>query len=292
MLTGTALKHYYTSIKPNPQITQLPEICENIRQTFEGAEFKRSMLTRWNNLTFQTIIDDNQSKNIETCLQLLIDELRTTQMSLPRNFQDDASLQNKLLTACQSQPSCSIACSTPANSSLALINNLRLSINTFLAVNKSTQQAQYNTSSNTTNRNINNINPNPNPNPNPNLNSNSNEELIFIDRKYHGQHNRHSGTSKRSSTQKCFICRKTGCWSSRHSADERARAREKFHNNFRKIADTRFDQYIAEFEGQEEDLGDISETEIEALIKETENLGLTDSGLFMTEAGPLNNNNA
>ncbi|RKF74098.1 hypothetical protein GcM1_241106 [Golovinomyces cichoracearum] len=49
---------------------------------------------------------------------------------------------------------------------------------------------------------------------------------------------------------------------------------------------------MAEFEGKEEDIGEISETEIEALIKETENLGLTDSGLFMTEAGPLDNNNA
>ncbi|KAI0996973.1 hypothetical protein K3495_g11212 [Podosphaera aphanis] len=100
MLTGTALRHYYTSIKPNPRITQFPEICKSIRQTFEGPEFKRNMSTRWNNLTFQTIIDDNSSKSIETCLQLLIDELRTTQMSLPRNFQGDASLQNKLLTAC------------------------------------------------------------------------------------------------------------------------------------------------------------------------------------------------
>ncbi|KAI1006517.1 hypothetical protein K3495_g1708 [Podosphaera aphanis] len=124
------------------------------------------MLTRWNNLTFQTIIDDNSTKSIETCLQLLIDELRTTQMSLPRNFQDDASLQNKLLTACQSHPSCSIACSTPANSSLALINNLRSSINTFLAINKSKQQTQYLTNSDTTS----------------NMNNVINEELFFIDR--------------------------------------------------------------------------------------------------------------
>lgn len=140
MLKGTALKHYYTSIKPNPRITQLCEICDNIRQTFEGEEFKRSMLTRWNNITLRSVIEKNPSKDIETCLQILVDELRSIQMSLTRNFQNDISLQNKLLTACQNHPACSIACSTPASSSLALINNLRSSINTYLAVTKVTEQ--------------------------------------------------------------------------------------------------------------------------------------------------------
>ncbi|KAI1006518.1 hypothetical protein K3495_g1709 [Podosphaera aphanis] len=73
---------------------------------------------------------------------------------------------------------------------------------------------------------------------------------------------------------------------------ERARARAKFHDKFRKRADTQFDQYAAEFEGQEEDIGNISEAEIKAIIKDTENFEITDSGIFMTEAGPLDKNSA
>ncbi|KAI0996972.1 hypothetical protein K3495_g11211 [Podosphaera aphanis] len=115
---------------------------------------------------------------------------------------------------------------------------------------------------------------------------------FFIDRKYRGQQNRHSETSKQTSAQKCFIYRKTGCWSSRHTTNERARARAKFHDKFRKRADSRFDQYIAEFEGQEEDVGSISEAEIEAITKDTENFEITDSGMFMTEARPLDKNSA
>ncbi|TQS35883.1 hypothetical protein Golomagni_03683 [Golovinomyces magnicellulatus] len=105
------------------------------------------MLTKWNNTTLGTIIEKNPEKDLELCLQLLIEELRTTQMALQKNFRDDMSFQNKLMTACQANPACSIACSIPANSSVALINNLRSSINTYLAVEKSNNQPQIHTQS-------------------------------------------------------------------------------------------------------------------------------------------------
>lgn len=86
MLKGTALNHFYTSIKTDPCITQLFEICENMRQTFEGEDFKRTMLTKWNNTTLQTVLSKNPGKDIETCLQILIEELRATQMTLKKNL--------------------------------------------------------------------------------------------------------------------------------------------------------------------------------------------------------------
>jgi hypothetical protein len=46
MLKEAALKHYYTTCKTDLKITQLADLCYSIRNTFEGAEYKRSMLTK------------------------------------------------------------------------------------------------------------------------------------------------------------------------------------------------------------------------------------------------------
>jgi hypothetical protein len=51
MLKGAALKHYYTTCKTDLKMTQLADLCYSIRNTFEGAEYKRSMLTKWNALS-------------------------------------------------------------------------------------------------------------------------------------------------------------------------------------------------------------------------------------------------
>ena len=69
MLKGAALKHYYTTCKSNPRMTQLADLCYSIRNTFEGPEYKRSMLTKWNELSLHQIIEKNSDKDIETCLQ-------------------------------------------------------------------------------------------------------------------------------------------------------------------------------------------------------------------------------
>ena len=48
MLKGAALKHYYTTCKSNPRMTQLVDLCYSIRNTFEGPEYKQSKLSKWN----------------------------------------------------------------------------------------------------------------------------------------------------------------------------------------------------------------------------------------------------
>jgi hypothetical protein len=82
MLKEAALKHYYTTCKTDPRMTQLADLCSSVRSTFEGAEYKRSMLTKWNVLSLQQVISKNPDKDTKTCLHLLVEELRTTQMNL------------------------------------------------------------------------------------------------------------------------------------------------------------------------------------------------------------------
>ncbi|KAI0993133.1 hypothetical protein K3495_g15051, partial [Podosphaera aphanis] len=272
MLKGAALNHFYTSIKTNPRITQLFEICEDIRNTFEGSEFKRSNLTKWNNMTLKTILENNPEKNVESCFQLLVNELRSTQMMLQSNFQDDATLQNKLILACQAHPACSIGCSIPASSSIGLINNLRLSISNYLAVHKSPEQNQFLLQSD--------------------ISSGLNNEQYIIDRKYHSNRQSRNSTSHSSQkfkqdgqTKRCFICKKNGCWSTRHSKEERERAKSNFREKYNRAADRRYTQYVAEFEGTDEE--EFNEEEIEALISDLERAEPNDNDTFLTEVGEI-----
>ncbi|POS84449.1 hypothetical protein EPUL_003494 [Erysiphe pulchra] len=257
MLKGAALKRYYLSIKNNRSITTIDEICENIRQTFEGDGFKRSMLTKWNNSTLSTTIEENLDKSIEICLQLLLDDLSTTQMALQKNFPDDMSFQNKLMTACQAHPACSIACSIPANSSVAFINNLRSGISTNLAQYYIDQQYF------------------------------SNREHLNFQPKSKKNH-----LGKTESVKKRFICRKSGCWSTRHSTEERAKAKERYIQKFKIFADRQYDQYLVEFEGKSHSDNEYDDTEIKMLIADIEKFETNDSETFITEVGTIDSKEA
>lgn len=290
MLKGAALKHYYTTCKTDTRMTQLADLCYSVRNTFEGAEYKRSMLTKWNALSLRQMVSKNTDKDIETCLQLLVEELRTTQMNLDTNLQSDTFLQNKLLMACQDHPACSIACSIPALSSTGLINNLRTNIVTYESINKKQSQTQY-------------------------LRDDDETEQYFTDRRYHSnrQQNRYSqqrqerynrptrgqfGQRGRTNykdqpqLKSCFICKKKDCWSTRHTQEERDEARARYKATFDKKINQRVDQYLAEDgdrEGDDTDthdeLTDLAD-EFEALVVEVEGTSTTEeSDVFITEAG-------
>ncbi len=128
MLKGAALNYYYTSCKSNPKITILDDLCENIRSYFEGLAHERNMLLKWNAISLRNIITKNPGKSIEESLQILIQELRNTQHGLGKDLRQESFFFNKVLTACQDHPACSLACVRPVMTVTGLINDLRSSI--------------------------------------------------------------------------------------------------------------------------------------------------------------------
>ncbi|POS81683.1 hypothetical protein EPUL_006487, partial [Erysiphe pulchra] len=201
-------------------------------------------------------------------------------MALHSNFCDDMSFQNKLMTACQAHPACSIACSIPASSSVALINNLRSSISTYLAVENDKNKVIIN---NTTR----------------NLVDNNKNEQYFIDHQYYSDHtsrnikNKSSNSRQRAPVKRCFICQKSGCWSSRHSAIEREKAKERY-NNFKRVAKRQYDQFLVQFEGKcdYDDNNNDTEIEIETLITDINKFETSGSEAFITEVGAINTTEA
>ena len=52
MLRGLALKYYFTHLK---DLTLLENICAGLKSYFEGDEYKRDILSKWNAITLKQV---------------------------------------------------------------------------------------------------------------------------------------------------------------------------------------------------------------------------------------------
>jgi hypothetical protein len=214
MLRGLALKYYFTHLK---DFNLLENVCTGIKSYFEGDEYKRDILSRWNAITLKQVATQG-GLDTGQAFQKLIDEMWQLQRGLAKDLQNDTTFYNKLLTACQDVSACKPACFRPATTLAGLISDIKSSIATY-----SKQEQGI--------------------------------ESFYTDRRYRSlDHAKDNNKGK-----KCFVCGKSGCWSTNHTKDEK---------------DRRVRQYISEFEGSnskdDDDQGDI----------------------FMTEFGPINGREA
>lgn len=124
---------------------------------------------------------------------------------------------------------------------------------------------------------------------------NENNQQYFIDRKYRSNHKYIDDQTRQKRSphyKKCFVCRRQGCWSSRHSNAEREKAKAKYREQFGRVAEARYDQFLKEFEEDKptDDYDDIEA--IEAMVANMEDISITDQEYFMTYAGKLDTKEA
>ncbi len=210
MLTGLALDYYYPNVSISTSVT-LDEFSDLIQTYFEGVEYRRNVLSRWNMITLKSIMEKNEGKPMEECLQLIIKDLCHMQYGLHVELCTDKFINNKTINVCQDVPACQYICFQPADELASLINDLRFSIITF-------QKAKPN---------------------------NTQTRVFFIDRRYHKQYQpplsafawRDRGDNRRNNQariwkKKCFVCNKEGCWSSKHTKEEHEESKKKFKERF------------------------------------------------------------
>ena len=215
MLRGLALKYYFTHLK---DLTLLENVCAGLKSYFEGDEYKRDILSKWNAITLKQVATQG-GLDTGQAFQKLIDEMWQLQRGLAKDLQNDTTFYNKLLTACQDVSACKPACFRPATTLAGLISDIKSSIATY---GKQEQGI----------------------------------ELFYTDRRYcSSNRNKDSNKGKR-----CFVCGKSGCWSTNHTKDEK---------------DRRIRQYISDFEGNNSE-------------EDEDNQG----DIFMTEFGPINGREA
>ena len=131
MISNLALDHYYTNLRNVAKSLPFDQLCNSTWHYFEGPKYRRTVLSKWNSTTLQSILNANTGKITRGCLQILIKELRHLQHGLDQNLRTDNFLHNKLVIACQELPACQYACFKPSDSLAGLINNLQSSIATY-----------------------------------------------------------------------------------------------------------------------------------------------------------------
>ena len=100
ILKGLALDYYYSIISISAVAMNFNQICNSIRNYFEGAEYKQNVLSKWNRLTFKLVINKSKGKPIEKCLEELIDKLWHLQHGLDPEICIDHFIYNKLINIC------------------------------------------------------------------------------------------------------------------------------------------------------------------------------------------------
>jgi hypothetical protein len=188
MLKGLALDYYYSNMFTNT-ITAITfdEVCFSMRNYFEDAEYRRGILSKWNNLTLKSVMTSNEGKSIEECLQLLIKNLRHLQHGLNPELRSEKFIHNKLINACQDVSACQYACFKLSDSLAGLINDLRSSIVIYQKVNSANFPETF--------------------------------ETFFTDRRYHKNFSSRTNQNHRFQNRrfqdrpkrKCFVCQKEGC---------------------------------------------------------------------------------
>ena len=68
ILKGLALDYYYLNIGITSLTMNFDQVCYLIRAYFEGAEYKRSILSKWNSITLWSTMTGNEGKSMEESL--------------------------------------------------------------------------------------------------------------------------------------------------------------------------------------------------------------------------------
>lgn len=124
MLKGLALDYYDSNINTSTIAINFDQVCNSINNYFERAEYKQSVLLKWNKLTLKLVISKSKSKLIEECLKKLIDEFQHLQHGLHPEICTDCFINNKLINLCQNLFVCQYAYFKSADSLASLINDL------------------------------------------------------------------------------------------------------------------------------------------------------------------------
>lgn len=217
MLTGHARQFYFDSLKRKN--LSLVELEAAVKSRFLTPERTRALLREWEALSLMSIMSLHTSKSASSCLELLIEKLSDIQSSLPIEYRNETILKNKLLNAVKDVKDCQLAYHKPADTVQGVISDLHASLATLKT--RGTEATAFEPSAN------------------------------FVDRRL--VRNKPSKPPSTSSSKKCFVCGRPGCWSTNHSPKERLRS-------YRKNKSIR--QFIASFENEsssDEDKEDVAD---------------------------------
>ena len=173
-------------------------------------------MREWNLINLQSIWQKVPQKSKGQIFNEMVQNLRSIQRDLDREFQSDTAIHNKVISAVSDIPACSSAVLQQVSSLAALLNNIYTAIKNYEAAIKAEQLDPSN--SNPTSYFINCRNHN-------NLRPDKHQALQNLN-SYQSSRTQ-SNFNTRNKIKVYFVCRKPGCWSTNHSDIERRNAKQR-----------------------------------------------------------------
>jgi hypothetical protein len=293
MLKGRASNFYYDKIAGRS--FDFKTMVSMTKTHFETEENHQKYLSEWRETTFQRTISANPEKSRLECFQIMVDKLQNIQRGLSREYQYEHNLRDQVISACRGVEECNLALYKPANTFEGVCAELRSAIGT--AMRSRDPASAFNTQDDGNGYGQN-----------------------WTDRTYGGrgrrydrgygqrgggfrnyrgvnQRNQERGNFRRgyrgnygeSRQKKCYVCEQPGCWSTKHSVEERQQAYNKFrqyaqHTVDHEITPQFYQSFLAQFEGVEGIFDNDSIGDVEQCLMEME----IDTENYLTELGEVN----
>ncbi|KAJ5576299.1 hypothetical protein N7535_003225 [Penicillium sp. DV-2018c] len=213
MLTGPALSYYYAHLCDVGIPRDFYTLVSRIRCHFETEDRHQLYASAWRNTTFYSVISENPGKSRIECLEILLDKITKIQRALPTVDKSQETLRMRLLDACRGTEECTLFPYRPAPTYQGVVSQLWSAI----SVNTESRPASQRL---TTPKGL--------------------DEQYGTDRKYRGNgRNNRLGRGNRdgragdrpASDRRCYVCGKPGCWSTRHTSEERRKAYDRYKND-------------------------------------------------------------
>lgn len=242
ILTGRAENYYLHFINRDDTFAMA---YMKIKRHFDTEVNHSYYYTDWTTTTFNRTRVENPDKKLHEVLQMMLDKLQLCQRALGTDFSGETTLRTAVINACRGAPELEMALFKPATECEALFSDLRSSVETH--VNRATSQKF--------------------------LTQNDEDELFYTDRRYrfNGRGQPRSNFSYRNNVRnsrnavrggnrtqwkkKCFVCNREGCWSTKHTDEERRQARSQYITRceFAGSDPGSFAAYLADYEGNDLD---------------------------------------
>ena len=183
-------------------------------------------------------------------------QLRQIQRGLDYEFQSDTALRNKIVTLCSNIPTYSVAILQQTSTIAGLVNNIYTALENHEEAIKAERSEPLGFGT------------------------------YFTNRKYYT--NRPPSHENHFQKKQCIVYGKTGCWSTKHTDKKRQKSRNKFTKRFSGSINKRYNSYIQEYKGQEEEATE----DFEALILDIQDTELEEAENFVTSTVTSNHAHA
>ena len=247
ILTGPAAQYYLHYI--NKRLDTFRTVYLKMSQHFDTDMNHGQYYTDWTTTSFERIRRENPDKTMHEALEMLIDKLSLCQRALGEEYRGEYALRTAVLTACRGVKELQMALFMPPMACEDLFQSLRSSIETSLAMPAEQfytadeeNYAFYTDRRYTDNRRL---RGNHNSRGSGGYNSrggNSNDGYNNFRGNtgrggfgrggfrggFRSQPSPPQGNGNDRGDKKCFICGKTGCWSTNHSLEERKQSKSQY----------------------------------------------------------------